>query len=74
MGVNFISAATPAKIQLIMNVNSIGRKQISAHLQVHNHIVLVRIIMKSHNMNYKKLIMQQMILPETPEEGREGTT
>lgn len=35
MGVNFISAATPTKIQLIMNVNSIGRKQISAHLQVH---------------------------------------
>ena len=35
MHVNFISAATPGKIQLIMNVNSIGRKQISAHLQVH---------------------------------------
>nr|TKW03731.1 hypothetical protein SEVIR_7G061500v2 [Setaria viridis] len=28
-------AATPTKIQLIMNVNSIGRKQISAHLQKH---------------------------------------
>ncbi|CAD6264058.1 unnamed protein product [Miscanthus lutarioriparius] len=28
-------AATPKKIQLLMNVNSIGRKQISAHLQKH---------------------------------------
>ncbi|PVH35125.1 hypothetical protein PAHAL_7G110000 [Panicum hallii] len=28
-------AATPRKVQLIMNVNSIGRKQISAHLQKH---------------------------------------
>ncbi|XP_066347608.1 two-component response regulator ORR29-like [Miscanthus floridulus] len=28
-------AATPKKIQLLMNVNSVGRKQISAHLQKH---------------------------------------
>jgi hypothetical protein len=35
MNVNFISAATPKMIQLIMNVDSIDRNQVSAHLQVH---------------------------------------
>ena len=37
MNVNFISAATPKMIHLIMNVNSIDRTQVSAHLQVYAH-------------------------------------
>ncbi|KAJ1270465.1 hypothetical protein BS78_06G054200 [Paspalum vaginatum] len=43
-------AATPKKIQLIMNVKSIDRKQISAHLQKHRK----KIERELHNTNEKK--------------------
>jgi hypothetical protein len=39
MPIKFFSAATPKKIEMLMNVNSIDRKKISAHLQVHVYIL-----------------------------------
>ncbi|EES10543.1 hypothetical protein BDA96_06G038700 [Sorghum bicolor] len=43
-------AATPKKIQFLMNVNSVGRKQISAHLQKHRK----KIEKQLHNSNGNK--------------------
>lgn len=55
MHVKFTSGATPKRIQLIMNVDSIGRKQIAAHLQVQAYC-FNKSIYTSHIMNYSELI------------------
>jgi hypothetical protein len=39
MLIKFFSAATPKKIEMLMNVNSIDRKKKSAHLQVRAYIL-----------------------------------